>query len=128
MRYSAALVALAMAAFGQDPPTVPPQPAAPPVLENSGKPMVVPFQCTNEDIQLAGLTCSEDDPCPVYLELSGAASTGIRIFAAGNIHTASATLFSVILGSDDNGHTWREGHDRIRGSGYDAIQFADADT
>ena len=128
MRYSAALVVLAMAVFAQDPPPAPAQPAAPPVLENSGKPMVVPFQCTNEDIQLAGLTCSEDDPCPVYLELSGAASTGIRIFAAGNIHTASATLFSVILGSDDNGHTWREVHDRIRGSGYDTIQFADADT
>jgi hypothetical protein len=128
MRYCAALSVVAMVALAQDPATAPPQPPTPPVLENSGKPMVVPFQCTNDDIQLAGLTCSEDDPCPVYLELSAAASTGIRLFTAGNIHTANATLFSVILGSDDNGHTWREVHDRIRGSGFDAMQFADTDT
>jgi photosystem II stability/assembly factor-like uncharacterized protein len=90
--------------------------------------MLVPFRCTDEDIQAAGLTCSDDEPCPVYLELAGMESTGIRLFAAGNIHTASATLFSIILGSDDNGHTWREVHERLRGSGYNHIQFADADT
>src|SRR4051794_8202041 len=102
------------------PPTVPsptfppagapdPQPAAPqgpPILENTGKPIVVPFQCTEEDIRLGGLPCSDDAPCPVYLELSTMESPGIRLFTAGNIHTASATLFSIVLGSDDNGHTW----------------------
>ena len=59
-------------------------PAAPPpvpVLENTGKPILLPFRCTGEDIQAAGLTCSEEDPCPVYLELSAVQATGTRIVA-----------------------------------------------
>jgi|SRR5712692_1441143 len=116
----------------QDPPPGAQPPAAaaptgPPVLEYAGKPIVVPFQCTEEDIRLAGLTCSDEDPCPVYLELSGMESTGIRLYAAGNIHTANATLFSIILGSDDNGHTWREVHERLRASSFDRIQFSGAE-
>jgi photosystem II stability/assembly factor-like uncharacterized protein len=116
--------------MGQDPPpagAVPPPPPPAPVFENNGKPMVVPFRCTDEDIRSAGLSCTDDDPCPVYLELSAMQSSGIRLFAAGNIHTANATLYSVLLGSDDNGHTWREVHDRLRGSSLDAMQFADAE-
>jgi photosystem II stability/assembly factor-like uncharacterized protein len=89
--------------------------------------MVVPYRCTEEDIEAAGLSCSDDEPCPVYLELAGVASSGIRIFAGGNIHTKNATLFSILLGSDDNGKTWREVHERLRASGLDALQFADAD-
>jgi photosystem II stability/assembly factor-like uncharacterized protein len=89
--------------------------------------MVVPFQCTDEDIRSAGLTCTDEDPCPVYLELATAGSTGLRVFAGGNIHTANATLFSILLGSEDNGHTWREVHDRVRSSALDALQFADTD-
>src|SRR3954452_11266699 len=98
-------------AFAQDAPpaaAAPVVPAAPPVLANVGKPMVVPFHCTDEDIRTAGLTCSEDEPCPVYLELAAVESTGIRIFTAGNIHTANSTLSTVLLGSEDNGQTWRE--------------------
>jgi len=67
------------ALFAQDSPpaAVPPTPApvVNPVIENSGKPMLVPFKCTDEDIHTAGLTCSEDDPCPVYLELSAVEAT-----------------------------------------------------
>ena len=103
------LLLLACVLLGaQDPPpaAVPPVvPAAPPVLENTGKPMVAPFHCTEEDIRSAGLGCSEEDPCPVYLELSAVESTGLRIFAAGNIHAATATLYTMLLGSDDNGQT-----------------------
>ena len=88
--------------------------------------MRVPFQCTNEDINAAGLTCSDDDPCPVYLELSAFESTGIRLYAVGDIHTAEKTLYSVILGSDDNGHTWREVHERIRAASLDHLQFIGA--
>src|ERR1035438_310778 len=102
--------------------------AAPVVLENTGKPMVALFHCTEEDIHSAGLTCSEQDPCPVYLELAAVESTGIRIFAAGNIHTASATLYTILLGSEDNGQTWREVHERVYGAGLDHIQFADVET
>src|ERR1035437_4455571 len=71
-------------------------PAAPLVLQNTGKPMLVPFRCTEEDIRSAGLTCSEQDPCPVYLELAAVESTGIRIFAAGNLHAATATLYTIL--------------------------------
>ncbi len=103
-------------------------PAAPVVLENSGKAMLVPFRCTEEDVRSAGLTCSEQDPCPVYLELAAVESTGIRIFAAGNIHTATATLYTILLGTEDNGQTWREVHQRVRGAGLDHLQFADVET
>jgi photosystem II stability/assembly factor-like uncharacterized protein len=130
------LAALAALALAQDQPpaapaapSVPVVPVAQPILENAGKPMLLPFQCSEEDIHAAGLACSEDDPCQVYLELAAAsAAAATRIFAAGNIHTEAATLHSVLLGSEDSGHTWREAHERIRGAGLDHIQFIDADT
>src|SRR5438477_10888462 len=99
----------ALAALAQDqPPATPPapttpaDPTAPPVLENTGKPMLAPFQCSEEDIRSAGLACSEEDPCQVYLELAALLAAGNRIFAAGNIHAESATLYSILLGSDDS--------------------------
>jgi hypothetical protein len=97
-------------------------------LTNIGAPLVVPFHCTEQDIQGAGLSCSEEEPCPVYLEVASIASSGLRIFAVGNIHTATATLYSVLLGTEDNGHTWREFYERIPVSGLDHIQFFGADT
>jgi photosystem II stability/assembly factor-like uncharacterized protein len=132
MRFAAAFLVITYGLLAQDQPPAAPGPTtstAPvqPVLENTGKPMLTPFQCTDEDIRSGGLTCTDDDPCPVYLELTAAASSGIRLFTVGNIHTAAATLFSVILGSEDNGHTWRETNDRIRGSGFDSVQFIDAE-
>jgi hypothetical protein len=102
-------------------------PPAPMVLENSGRPMVVPFHCAEEDIQWAGLACSEDDPCPLYLEISAVEPAGARIFAAGNIHFSGVTLYSELLSSEDGGRTWREADDRIRGAGLDRIQFVDAE-
>lgn len=99
--------------------------APPPVLENTGKPMRLPFHCTDEDMQWAGLACSDQDPCPVYLELLGVESIGDHLFAAGDIHSDTVTLFSVLLGSDDNGKTWREPFQRLRGAGLDHLQFAD---
>jgi len=95
------------------------------ILENHERPMEVPFQCTEEDMEWAGLSCTEQDPCPAYFELAAAEPSGARIFAAGNIHAESVTLYSVLLESDDGGKTWREVHDRIRGAGLDHIQFAD---
>src|SRR5260370_40542807 len=91
--------------WAQDQPpvaTAPVAPAAPPVLENTGKPMVVPFHCTEEDIHSAGLTCSEQDPCPVYLEPAAEESTGIRVFTPGNIHTHAPPLSRNLVGTEDN--------------------------
>jgi hypothetical protein len=94
-------------------------------LENSGKPMRVLYECTAADTQAAGLGCSEEDPCPVYLELANVEAVGNKIFVTGNLHTPMATLFSVLLVSEDNGTTWTEPHPRLRSSGLDQIQFVD---
>jgi len=94
-------------------------------LENSGKPMRVVYECTPADTQAAGLGCSEEDPCPVYLELSNVEAAAGKIFVTGNLHTPMATLYSVLLASEDNGKTWNEPHERLRSSGLDQIQFVD---
>lgn len=99
-----------------------------PLLQNTGKPMLVDYSCTAEDIQWAGLGCTDDEPCPIYLELSGVESVGNKIFTAGNIHSGSGTLYSVVLASDDSGKTWREVHDRVRGGTLDHFQFIDFET
>lgn len=119
---------------------VPPRPAAPqdqateksaepspqPVLlHNTGKPIIVEYHCSEDDIQSTGMSCTPEDPCPVYLELSAVEAVGNRIFLAGNIHSSAATLYSVLLASDDAGKTWREPHERIRAAGLDRIQFVD---
>jgi photosystem II stability/assembly factor-like uncharacterized protein len=108
-----ALLALAVAARAQSP------------LENNGKPMRVPFECTEADTQAAGLSCSEDEPCPVFLELSSIDAAGNKIFLAGNLHTSTTTLSSILLASEDAGKTFSEPHPRIRLAGLDQIQFID---
>jgi hypothetical protein len=110
--------------------TAPPEakPSTPSVLEYTGKPLAVPFQCTDEDISWGGLSCSEEEPCPVYLELTAVEAVGNKIFLAGNFHTSAVTLYSVLLGSEDAGKTWKEMHARIRGAGLDHIQFIDFET
>jgi photosystem II stability/assembly factor-like uncharacterized protein len=90
--------------------------------------MIVPFRCSAEDIHNAGMSCGEDDPCPIFLEIAATEAVGNRIFAAGNIHTESATLYSVLLGSENGGQSWSEAHSRIAASGLDRIQFRDATT
>ena len=125
----------AAAAWGQEqPPAATASPSAPPalpvapVLENHGKPMVVPFQCTDDDIQWAGMTCSPDDPCPIYLELTTLEARGDRIITAGNLHSAAVTLYTAVLVSDDGGRTWTLAHKGIRGAGLDYVEFLDSDT
>jgi hypothetical protein len=86
---------------------------------------VVEYQCNDEDIRWAGMSCFADDPCPVYLELTAVESVGNRIFLVGNIHSSSTTLDSIVLASEDAGKTWQEPHERIRGAGLDRIQFVD---
>ena len=94
-------------------------------LENLGKPILLPFRCTQDDIQWAGLGCSAEEPCPMYLELTAVEAIGNKLYAAGNIHAQTVTLYAVLLGSDDSGQTWSEPHERIRGAGLDHIEFAD---
>ena len=110
-------VLLAAAALAQQPEPAP--------LSYTGKPIVVPFQCTDDDIQWAGLSCSDEEPCPMYLELAAVEPMGNKLFAVGNIHAPAITLYSVLLASEDAGQTWREAYERMRGVGLDHIQFAD---
>src|ERR1700722_8378417 len=78
------------------------------ILVNNGEPLGAAFACNDEDLQWAGVSCSDDEPCPVYLELSAIGPSGRKLFIAGNFHTNSATLSSVLLASDDGGATWKE--------------------
>ena len=95
------------------------------ILENNGKPIAIPFRCTEDDMSWAGMSCTEQEPCPVYFELTAAEPVGSKIFAAGNLHAETVTLYSVLLASDDAGKTWRELNGKIRGAGLDHIQFTD---
>lgn len=110
------------------PPQTPPpveQPKRPPALEYTGKPIRVPFECTDEDITGHGLTCTTDEPCHVYLELAAMETVGVKIFLSGNLHTSNTTLWSILLVSEDSGKTWSEPYERMRSTGLDQIQFFD---
>lgn len=89
--------------------------------------MRLPFGCTAEDIRWAGLSCTEEEPCPIFLELSAAAHRGERTVVSGNIHGESTTLYSVLLESENGGQTWREAYPRMRGAAIDHIQYLDSD-
>jgi hypothetical protein len=90
--------------------------------------MPVPIVCGEEELHAFGLSCSDEEPCPVYLELSDVEPVGNKLFVAGNLHTASSTLSSILLASDDGGKTWTEPFERIRFAILDQIQFFDFET
>jgi photosystem II stability/assembly factor-like uncharacterized protein len=128
MRFAAAALVLLGTICAQEPPKADPakpepEPAA--VLRYAGTPMRLPFRCTDEDMQWAGMSCSEEQTCPIYLEISALETVGNRILAVGNIHTEALTVYSILLTSEDGGETWRESYDRMRGTGLDHIQFID---
>jgi hypothetical protein len=104
-----------------------------PLLLHAADPLRVEYQCSEEDMQSFGLDCSEDRPCPVFLELAAVEALGSRVFLTGNLHTQNTTLFGVLLVSDDAGQAWTEPdlvHNgqkpgRIRAAELDQIQFID---
>lgn len=83
------------------------------------------FECKEDDLDSFGLTCTEKDPCPIYLELAALETVGVRVLVAGNFHAPSMTLYSILLASEDGGRTWTEPGPRIRATSLDQIQFAD---
>jgi photosystem II stability/assembly factor-like uncharacterized protein len=85
----------------------------------------VVYTCTPEDSDKFGLTCSEDDPCDVFLDLASAEGVGSTIFAVGNLHTQTTTLYGVVLLSADDGKTWSEPNPRIPAVALDQVQFPD---
>jgi photosystem II stability/assembly factor-like uncharacterized protein len=121
---------MAWAVFAQEPPK--PEPGVPvqalvTVLENTGKPMQAPLRCTQEDIAAAGLECTEQEPCQIFLELSDVVAVGTRLYVAGNLHAAAVTLSSTLLGSENGGSSWTEAVEPIRGAGLDRLEFLDPD-
>lgn len=98
----------------------------PALLINRGEPIRVPYACAEEDLQWAGMSCDEKEPCAIYLELTAIAANGRRILAAGDLHGNSATLGSILLESDDAGANWKEPSKRIRGDVVDQLQFYDS--
>jgi photosystem II stability/assembly factor-like uncharacterized protein len=88
-------------------------------------PVGVGYECTEDDANALGLTCTMEDPCPVFLELASAATAGGRLLVTGNLHTRNVTLYGVLLASDDNGVTWTEAHERIRAAALEQIEFVD---
>lgn len=105
----AAFVALSASLFGQ-------------------RPLMVDYACPPEDIESFGMSCSPDDPCPVFLELSSIEAVGAKVFVAGNLHTASTTLFTVLLMSEDSGKSWTQPLKPIRAAAFEQIQFVDPST
>lgn len=81
--------------------------------------------CSPEDTEALGLTCSEDDPCPVFLELQFVEASGPSVYVTGNLHTVNVTVAAVLLESDDGGKTWTEPAKRLRSAALEQIQFAD---
>ncbi len=97
----------------------------PSALQNTGKPMRVAIECPADDLQSLGLSCSDDEPCALFLELSAIEPVGAHLFLAGNIHSPTATLSSILLASTDSGKTWNEPYRRIPFSELEQIQFID---
>jgi hypothetical protein len=85
-------------------------------------PVHVDYTCPPEDIDSFGLTCSEDQPCPVFFEVSAVESFGSQVFVAGDIHTATTTLFGVLLSTDDGGASWSEAVARLRSTAFEQFQ------
>ncbi len=96
-----------------------------PVFAWAQEPTRVPFACREADLQNAGLLCTEEEPCSIYLEINAIAPAGKKIFLAGDIHATSTTLSSLLLSSDDGGITWKEPAARVAGAAIDQLQIYD---
>ncbi len=114
--FTAALASMAASACAQQ------------LLTYAGSPLQIEYPCTAEDMLSSGLHCTAEDPCRVYLELAALEPVGARLFVAGNLHTGSVTLQSVLLASADAGRTWSEPAGRVRGASLEHIKFFDYET
>jgi hypothetical protein len=95
------------------------------VLPAAAQTVKLSVACADEEIREFGLVCDEDEPCPVYLEIAGVEPVGARLFAVGNLHTGTATLWSLLLMSEDGGKAWTEPYPRQKGVAFDMVQFVD---
>lgn len=119
------LIFFAFSAGAQDPAPAALPASAPAPLEFQGKPIQVPFSCTEESVQAVGATCTENEPCDIFLELASIESIADRLIVSGNIHSSSNTFSSILLTSENGGKTWMESHTRIPHAVLEEIQFLD---
>jgi hypothetical protein len=96
-----------------------------PLLLAAEDPVRVEYTCSAADLEKFGLTCSEDEPCDVFLELASVEGVGSTVFAVGNLHTVTTTLYGVLLVSGDGGKTWSEPNPRLPAAALDQVQFPD---
>lgn len=106
MRFAAALLASALTLAAQPP-------------------VHIAYDCSADDRDTFGLTCSSDEPCGVFLELTAADQSASRLFVTGNLHTSEVTLYGLLLQSEDSGKSWTEAVPRIKFSPLEQIQFYD---
>ena len=97
----------------------------PELMKYSGQPLKLAYECNEEDMQWAGMLCTGQEPCPIFLDLTTIGSAGRRVFAGGNLHSSTTSLYTVLIQSDDTGETWKEVAARVRGASLDQMQFAD---
>jgi hypothetical protein len=84
--------------------------------------------CDVDRLEYAGIRCSAERPCDLFLELVSIASEGDWMVLAGEVHTSAATYESVVLTSKDGGATWTESADRVAAGGIESISIVDAQT
>ncbi len=94
-------------------------------LSSAQEAVKVPFACAPEVLEAAGLLCTEQEPCAIFLELTAVAPLGNKLFLAGNLHANSGTLESILLMSDDGGLNWKEPAKRVPSAALDQLQFYD---
>jgi photosystem II stability/assembly factor-like uncharacterized protein len=92
------------------------------ILPLAAQQVHVDYTCTAEDVDAFGLTCSEQRPCPIFFEVSAVDSIGSTVFVAGDIHTATTTLYGVLLATDDGGASWNEAIARLRSTAFEQMQ------
>ncbi|MBI3668096.1 MAG: hypothetical protein HY236_18005 [Acidobacteria bacterium] len=96
-----------------------------PALTYQHQPLRLPLACRAEDFEAAGLDCSEEEPCRVFLELTAVDAAVSKVLLVGNLHTAVATVSAIALLSEDAGATWRQPVKGEPGGGFESVQFLD---
>jgi hypothetical protein len=96
-----------------------------PVFEYVGEPIAIDVNCGKEEIARFGMICPPDRPCPVFLELTSVEFVNGKVFAVGNLHSESMTLFTIVLASEDGGLNWTEPAERVPHAGLDRVEFFD---
>ncbi len=85
----------------------------------------LPSDCRIERLEYAGMICTQDQPCRLLLDFTAIDAAGDFVVLAGEIHTAEATLESVVLTSSDAGESWTEAAERVAAAGIEAVEIVE---